>query len=216
VQPIRILIVDDHALFCEGLASLLNLKEEIEVTGIAYNGREALEKVSQQRPDVVLLDVRMPGMSGISVAREITSRFPATRVIVLTTFDDDEYIFQALRAGASGYLLKTADSDFLVHAIKSAHAGHSVLEPTVTEKVIRRTLQQQGTEQVHYAERLSHREKEVLNLMAEGLGNSEIGEKLSLAEGTVKNHVSRIIAKLSARDRTHAVRLAVEWGLLND
>ncbi len=209
------MIVDDQALFREGLASLLSMREEIEIAGVAGSGREAVEMIGREAPDLVLMDVRMPGMSGVSATGEIKKQFPSVKVIMLTTFDDDEYIFEALRVGASGYLLKSSDSDFLVKAITAAHEGKSVLEPAVTGKVIRRTLQFEGREQEYYSERLSRREKEVLALMAEGLGNGEIGKRLSLAEGTIKNHVSRIITKLSARDRTHAVRLAVEWGLLN-
>ncbi len=212
---IRIAIVDDQTLIREGLASLLALQPDLEVVGTAANGRLALALVAEHEPDVVLMDVRMPGMSGVVATREICARFPHTRVIVLTTFDNDEYVIGALRAGASGYLLKNADPDYLATAIRAAHAGDSILDPAVTQKVIRRATYSEGEEPA-LTERLTPREREVLHLMAEGSTNAEIAARLWLAEGTVKNHVSHILGKLGARDRAHAVGLAVEWGLLDD
>ncbi len=156
----------------------------------------------------------MPGMNGVAATREICARHPTTRVIVLTTFDDDEYVFESLRAGAAGYLLKDADPDYLAAAIRAVHAGDSILDPAVTEKVIDRATRA-DTEPV-LTERLTPRERDVLDQLAKGATNAEIAEQLCLAEGTVKNHVSHILSKLGARDRTHAVRLAVEWGLLHE
>ncbi len=213
MSNIRVAIVDDQTLIREGLASLLALVPDLTVVGKAADGREALALVAEQAPDVVLMDVRMPGMNGVAATREIRARYPRTHVIVLTTFDD-EYVFESLRAGASGYLLKNADPDHLATAIRAVHAGDSILDPAVTRKVIRRATRPEAEPVL--TERLTRREREVLRLMAEGASNAEIAERLCLAEGTVKNHVSHILGKLGARDRTHAVRLAVEWGLLNE
>jgi len=212
---IRIAIVDDQTLVREGLASLLALVPDLTVVGTAADGRQALALVAEQSPDVVLMDVRMPGMSGVAATHEIRARYPHTRVIVLTTFDSDEYVFESLRAGASGFLLKNADPDYLATAIRAVHAGDSILDPAVTQKVIRRATHSEGEEPA-LTERLTPREREVLRLMAEGATNAEIAARLWLAEGTVKNHVSHILGKLGARDRAHAVRLAVEWGLLDE
>lgn len=208
---IRVAIVDDQTLVREGMASLLALVPDLEVVGQAADGHEALDLVAEQAPDVVLMDVRMPGMNGVAATREIRARYPGTRVIVLTTFDHDEYVFESLRAGASGYLLKNADPDLLAEAVRAVHAGRSILDPAVTAKVIRRATRPGGEPAL--TERLTRREREVLHLMAQGATNAEIAAHLCLAEGTVKNHVSHILGKLGARDRTHAVRLAVEWGL---
>ncbi|MBS1252890.1 MAG: Transcriptional regulatory protein DegU [Anaerolineales bacterium] len=215
MSNICIAIVDDQTLVREGLASLLAMVPDLTVVGTAADGREALALVDELEPDVVLMDVRMPGMNGVAATREIRARDPHTRVIVLTTFDHDEYVFESLRAGASGYLLKDADPDHLAEAIRAVHAGDSILDPAVTQKVIRRAT---GTDEAEpaLAERLTPREHDVLGLMAEGAANAEIAEQLCLAEGTVKNHVSHILGKLGARGRAHAVRLAVEWGLLDE
>lgn len=218
MSQIRVVIVDDQTLIREGLASLLTFVPEVTVVGKAANGREALTLVAEQCPDVVLMDVRMPGMNGVAATREICARHLGTRVIVLTTFDDDEYVFAALQAGAAGYLLKNADPRRLGEAIGAVHAGQAVLDPAITQKVVRRMVhltEGEPPEQV-LTERLTERERKVLDLMATGAANSEIADDLSLAEGTVKNYVSRILAKLGARDRAHAVRLAVEWGLLGE
>ena len=215
MNNIRVAIVDDQTLIREGLASLLALVPDLTVVGKAAGGREALALVAEQSPDVVLMDVRMPGMNGVAATRKIRARYPHTRVIVLTTFNNDEYVFESLRAGASGYLLKNADPDHLAAAIRAVHAGDSILDPAVTQKVIRRATHPRQDEPA-LTERLTPRERQVLRLMAEGASNAETAERLCLAEGTVKNHVSRILGKLGARDRAHAVRLAVEWGLLHE
>ena len=214
MSNIRVAIVDDQTLIREGLASLLALAPDLTVVGKAADGREALALVAEQSPDVVLMDVRMPGMNGVAATRQIRARYPHTRVIVLTTFDHDEYVFESLRAGASGYLLKNADPDHLAAAIRAVHAGDSILDPAVTQKVIRRATRPEAEPAL--TERLTPRERQVLRLMAEGASNAEIAERLCLAEGTVKNHVSHILGKLGARDRAHAVRLAVEWGVLHE
>ena len=214
MNTIRIVIVDDQALVREGLALLLAMMPDLEVVGKAADGREALSMVAAQLPDVVLMDVRMAGMNGIAAIRQILARHPRTRILVLSTFDHDEYVFAALRAGASGYLLKNADPDYLAAAIRTVHAGNAVLDPAVTARVIRRATEVTDGGIVQM-ERLTRREREVLRWMAEGCTNAEIAERLCLAIGTVRNHVGRILEKLGARDRTHAVRLAIEWGLLD-
>jgi len=214
MSVIRIAITDDQTLIREGLAALLSLTPDLAVVGMAADGREAVALVAEHEPDVILMDVRMPGMNGVAATREIRARYPHTRVIVLTTFDNDEYVFAALRAGAAGYLLKNADPDYLAAAIRAVHAGNAILDPAVTQKVIRRVAPAQAEPVL--SERLTRRERDVLNLMAGGAANADIAERLCLAEGTVKNHVTHILAKLGAHSRAHAVRLAVEWGLLDE
>ncbi len=212
---IRIVIVDDQRLIREGLAALLGLIPDLDVVGQAEDGRSVLELIPKTQPDVILMDVRMPGMNGVAATREICTRHRDMRVIVLTTFDNDEYVFEALSAGAAGYLLKNADPDHLAAAIRAVHRGESVLDPAVTQKVIHRATHPNEVDPI-FIERLTPREREVLHLIADGLSNAEIAEQFVLSEGTVKNHVSHILEKLNARDRTHAARLAVEWGLLDE
>ncbi len=212
---IRIVIVDDQRLIREGLAALLGLIPDLEVVGQAEDGQSALELIPKTQPDVILMDLRMPGMNGVAATREICIRHKDMRVIILTTFDNDEYVFEALSAGAAGYLLKNADPDHLAAAIRAVHRGESVLDSAVTQKVIRRATHPNEADP-NFIERLTPRERDVLHLLADGLSNVEIAEQLVLSEGTVKNHVSHILDKLNARDRTHAARLAVEWGLLDE
>jgi len=212
---IRVAVVDDQTLIREGLAALLALVPDLQVVGQAADGASALELVAAKSPDVILMDVQMPGMNGVAATREIRRRFPNTRVIVLTTFDNDEYVFQSLQAGASGYLLKNADSDHLAAAIRSVHSGKSILDSAVTQKVIHRAVNAAAADPI-LIEKLTARERDVLRLIAQGASNAEIAERLSLSEGTVKNHISHILDKLGARDRAHAVRLAVEWGLTHE
>jgi DNA-binding NarL/FixJ family response regulator len=210
---IRVAVVDDQTLVREGLAALLAMIPDLVVVGTAADGQRALALVAEKSPDVVLMDVRMPGANGIAATREIRARYPQTRVIVLTTFDDDEYVFESLRVGAAGYLLKNADPEHLAAAIRAVYVGNSILDSAVTEKVIRRATRLESEPTL--TERLSPREREVLNLLVGGATNAEIAAALWLTEGTVKNHVSHILGKLGARDRADAVRLAVEWGLPN-
>jgi len=216
MTPIRILVVDDQAIIREGLAALLAGEPGIEVAGIAADGHEAVTLTKTLKPEVVLMDVRMPGMNGIAATRNICAQFPTVKILVLTTFDDDRYVFEALQAGASGYLLKNADSAHLARAIRAVYQGDTILDPAVTGKIVRRAVNAGSAGEQALSERLSGREREVLTLMAQGRANGDIARRLFLSKGTVKNHVSHIIAKLEARDRTHAVRLAVEWGLLNE
>lgn len=213
MPDIRIVIVDDQTLLREGLTALLNLTPGITVVGQASDSMAALELAAELQPDVVLMDIRMPGMNGIAATRELHSRHPDIHVIVLTTFDDDEYVFEALQAGAAGYLLKNADPNHLAAAIHAVKHGEAILDPAITRKVIRRANAANPGE-ASLSERLTQREREILSLVADGLANPEIAARLSLSEGTVKNHISHILGKLGARDRAHAARLAVEWGLV--
>jgi len=217
---IRVLLVDDQALFCEGLRTLLDLQPDIEVVGEANNGREAIECVARAAPDVVLMDMQMPVLDGIAATRDIRAHHPDTQVIVLTTFDDDEYVFEALRAGAVGYLLKDVASDRLAEAIRCAARGESFLQPSVAAKVVaeytRLADAPHARERANQAlvEPLSDRELEILRLVATGASNKEIAATLVIAEGTVKNHVTNILGKLGVRDRTQAALKVKELGLV--
>ena len=216
---IRALLVDDQALFREGLRTLLDLQVDIEVVGEAKDGREAIELVARTAPDVVLMDMQMPVLDGVAATRDIRAKHPNTQVIVLTTFDDDEYVFEGLRAGAVGYLLKDVTSDRLAEAIRSAARGESFLEPSVAAKVVAEftrladapLLRERANQTL--VEPLSNREFEILHLVATGASNKEIAATLVITEGTVKNHVTNILGKLGVRDRTQAALKARELGL---
>jgi DNA-binding NarL/FixJ family response regulator len=217
-MAIRVLLVDDQALFREGLETLLSVHKDIQVVGQASNGQEALEVAAQVQPDVVLMDVRMPVLDGVRATCLLKEAQPQCRVIVLTTFDDDEYIFDALRTGAAGYLLKDVASARLVEAIRATARGESILEPSVAAKVIaeftRVSSMVPAAQMEHLVEPLSERELEILALIARGASNKEIASQLFIAEGTVKNHVTHILGKLGVRDRTQAALKARELGLL--
>ena len=217
-MTIRVLLVDDQELFREGLETLLSVHDDIRVVGQARNGREAVDVATRVRPDVVLMDVRMPVLDGVRATRLLVETLPRCRVIVLTTFDDDEYVFDALRAGAAGYLLKDVASARLVEAIRVTARGESILEPTVAAKVIaeftRVSSLVPAAQMEQLVEPLSERELEILALIARGDSNKEISEQLVIAEGTVKNHVTHILGKLGVRDRTQAALKARELGLL--
>lgn len=217
---IRALLVDDQALFREGLRTLLDLQVDIEVVGEAKDGREAIELVARVAPDVVLMDMQMPVLDGVAATRDIRAKHPNTQVIVLTTFDDDEYVFEGLRAGAVGYLLKDVTSDRLAEAVRSAARGESFLEPSVAAKVVAEFTRlanaphaRQRADQM-LIEPLSNREFEILRLVATGASNKEIAATLVITEGTVKNHVTNILGKLGVRDRTQAALKAKELGLV--
>jgi DNA-binding NarL/FixJ family response regulator len=216
-MPIRILIVDDQVLFREGLRTLLSVQPDFDVVGEAGNGEEALRSAMQCQPDIVLMDLRMPVLDGVRTTERLRDVAPSCRVIVLTTFDDDELVFDGLRAGAIGYLLKDVSSNKLYDAIRAAAKGEYFLLPSITAKVIAefarfpRTSQSGAQELV---ESLSPRELEILRLVASGDSNREIAEKLVISEGTVKNHLSSILSKLGVKDRLHAVIRAREIGLL--
>jgi DNA-binding NarL/FixJ family response regulator len=212
-SQIRVMIVDDQTLVREGLASLLSLTPDLEVVGKAGDGAEALALVECCKPDVVLMDVRMPGMNGVAALRHLRASHPHLRVLMLTTFDDDDYLFASLEAGAAGYLLKSIDPDQLAATIRAVHRGEIALDTGVTRRVVEAALHG-GASAAAPLERLTARELEVLCLAAQGANNREIAELLVLTPGTVKNHLSHIFDKLGARDRIHALRLAQEWGLL--
>lgn len=218
-MSIRVLLVDDQALFREGLRTLLSLHEDIDVVGEAANGQEAIEAAVRLRPDVVLMDLQMPALDGAAAIRRLKEQGHPARVIVLTTFDDDDRVFDGLRAGAVGYLLKDVSSDKLVEAIRAAAQGQSFLEPSVAAKVLAefsRLEKLAGGPPPHpdLVEPLSERELEIVRLVAEGESNREIAARLFITEGTVKNHVTNILGKLGARDRTQAAIRARELGLL--
>ena len=217
-MAIRVLLVDDQALFREGLETLLSVHQDIQVVGQASNGQEAVEVAAKVHPDVVLMDVRMPVLDGVGATRRLKKALPQCRVIVLTTFDDDEYVFDALRAGAVGYLLKDVASAQLVEAIRATARGESILQPSVAAKVIteftRVSSMVPAAQMERLIEPLSERESEILGLIATGASNKEIADQLFIAEGTVKNHVTHILGKLGVRDRTQAALKAKELGLL--
>jgi DNA-binding NarL/FixJ family response regulator len=206
--PVRVLLADDQALFREALATLLSARAEVEVVAEAADGAEALERAAACRPDVVLMDLHMPVLDGIGATRRLRVEQPAVRVLALTTFDDDEDVFAALRAGAVGYLLKDVSGDRLVEAVLAAARGESVLQPSVAAKVVARVARMADDVPRPRAQPLvdplTEREVEVLRLLAEGASNREIAAALFLAEGTVKNHVTVVLAKLGVRDRTQA------------
>ncbi len=217
-SPVRVLLVDDQALFREALATLLSVRDDIEVVGEAANGDEALRRAADLEPDVALMDLRMPVLDGIAATRRLRVEQPHVRVIALTTFDDDEDVFAALRAGAVGYLLKDVSSARLVEAILAASRGESVLQPSVAAKVVARFAQLPADDGQPRPQPLvvplSERELEVVRLLAEGHSNREIADALFLAEGTVKNHVTNVLGKLGVRDRTQAALRARALGLL--
>jgi len=213
--PVQVLIVDDDDLMRAGLRGVLSSDDSIEVVGEAVDGRDALYRTRLLQPDVVLMDVRMPDLDGISATRELLAAFPEVRVVILTTFEQDDYIFGALSAGASGFLLKRTRPEELTAAVHTIAAGDSLLSPSVTSRVIERTAKQPGPDAAR-DERLADltaREREVLELVARGLSNGEIADTLVIEESTVKTHVKRVLAKLGARDRVQAVIFAYETGL---
>jgi DNA-binding NarL/FixJ family response regulator len=218
MTEIRILLADDQQLVREGLRVLLHLTPDIRVVGEAGDGAEAVERALALRPDVVLMDVRMPELDGVAATRRLHETCPEVKVIILTTFDDDEYVFEGLRAGAVGYLLKDVPSEQLVEAIRAAARGEAFIQPSVARKVVtefaRLTEREHRRREQPLVEPLSARELEVLALVAEGLSNREIGDHLFITPGTVKNHVSNVLAKLGVRDRTQAVLQAQELWLL--
>jgi DNA-binding NarL/FixJ family response regulator len=207
---IRVLLVDDQPLFRQGLASLLSLEHDLEVVGQAQNGQTAISLATQLQPDVILMDVRMPICNGVEATREIHQRYPWMRILVLTTFDDDEYILQSLQAGALGYLLKSTPSDQVAAAIRNLHQGYSQLGPTIAPKVFAQLSSVSTVEQVD-CPNFSEREQDVLSLIAQGKNNREIAQHLHLTEGTVKNHVTRILNRLDLRDRTQAALWAQRY-----
>ena len=217
MKTIKILLVDDQPLFREGLRTLLSVYPDFEVVGEAGNGQEAISLARSLLPTVALMDLQMPLLDGVEATRRLQEEQPDCRVIVLTTFDDDEMVFDGLRAGAVGYLLKDAPSEKLAEAIRVASRGETFLQPSVAAKVVAefaRLSRKAARSADSLIEPLSERELEVLRLIARGASNREIAERLFLAEGTVKNHITNILGKLDARDRTQAALKAKDIGLV--
>ncbi|MBN9390029.1 MAG: response regulator transcription factor [Chloroflexi bacterium] len=227
-ENISILLVDDQTLFREGLYTILSVQPGLVVVGEAANGQEALTQAQALQPQVILMDLRMPVLDGVAATRQLRTVAPQSRVIVLTTFDEDEYVFEGLRAGAVGYLLKDVASDKLVEAIRAAARGETFLQPSVAAKVVAefnrlsnpsahpapKPTPRPGAGQNALVEPLSERELEILRLVATGASNREIANSLFISEGTVKNHLTSILGKLEARDRTQAVIKARDLGLV--
>ncbi|KUN79190.1 response regulator [Streptomyces griseoruber] len=219
-MTIRVLIADDQMMVREGFSVLLNAMPDIEVVGEAVNGREAVDRVRELSPDVVLMDIRMPELNGIEATREIVAADGTAKVLVLTTFDLDEYVYQALRAGASGFLLKDASARQLADGVRVVAAGEALLAPSVTRRLItefsklsNNPVLPRAAQAAAYGD-LTERETEVLVLIAQGLSNVEIAGRLVVAESTIKTHVSRILVKLGLRDRTQAAVFAYEARLV--
>ena len=210
---ISVLIADDQAMVRAGLRLILEAEDDIVVVAEAENGKEGVRLALREKPDVVLMDVRMPVMDGLEATKLIVDEMEGTRVIVLTTFDLDDYVYGSLRAGASGFLLKDADGDQLVDAIRVVAAGDALIAPSITKRLISEFAHRPQSAEIEGLDELTEREVEVLGLMAKGLSNAEIGEALFVSETTVKTHVSHILTKLHLRDRVQAVVAAYESGL---
>ena len=210
---IKVLICDDQAIIRDGLEMLLKLEKDIEVLAQARDGAEALELAAAQTPDLVLMDLKMPGLNGVEATRRIRMLYPEVKVLVLTTYDDDEWLFDAIRAGASGYLLKDTPREKVIEAIRGTAAGQNFIDPAVAGKLMKQTANLQVQQPTQVTDKLTEREEDVLRLMARGLTNTEIARQLHLSEGTVRNHVSAILSKLDVSDRTQAVIIAIRHGL---
>jgi DNA-binding NarL/FixJ family response regulator len=211
-EPIRVLIVDDHAVVREGLQAFLELQEGIEVAGQAADGEDAVEAAERLRPNVILMDLVMPRLDGVAAMRSLRESVPDARVIVLTSFLDDDKLLPALRAGAAGYLLKNAEPREVARAIRAAHAGEALLDPVVAARLVE-TLAAAGADEP--LDRLTRREREVLVLIGRGFPNKRIARELELSEKTVKTHVGHVLAKLGVGDRTQAAVVAVRAGLVD-
>jgi two-component system response regulator DegU len=214
MSNINVLIAEDQALMRDGLRTILELEDGFTVVGVAADGAEAVELALRLRPDVVLMDVQMQRLDGVAATARLAAQAPEARVIILTTFDYDEYVFDGLKAGARGYLLKDTPAPELLAAIRRVHAGESIVQPSVAARLIVEFSLGRGAPQQPEGESISEREREILRLISDGLSNREIGGRLALAEGTVKNYVSSILDKLHAANRTQAARLAREQGLI--
>jgi DNA-binding NarL/FixJ family response regulator len=219
-EPIRVLLVDDQQLIRVGFRLVLEAEDDIIVVGEAGDGHEAIAQASALRPDLVLMDIRMPGLDGIAATAAIVRQHPETRVLVLTTFDLDEYAFGAIRAGASGFLLKDVQRDEMIAALRSVHRGDAALSPRITRMLLEHVTPFLPADNAAAAPDatadLTDRERDVFLAIAKGLTNAEIAQSLYVSESTVKTHVGRVLAKLGARDRIHAVILAHRLGLVDD
>jgi DNA-binding NarL/FixJ family response regulator len=211
-DPIRVVLADDHAVVRKGIREFLEEEGDIAVVGEAKDGQEALGMIVEQSPDVAVLDIQMPGLNGIEVTRRVKAERPAVRVMVLTAYDDDPYIFAALQAGASGYVLKSAPSEELIRAVRAVYRGELALDPAVTARVMQQLASGKPPGAADVVEVLSERELEVLRLAARGLSNRAIGQELSISDRTVQGHLANIFGKLNVGTRTEAVLLAVKQG----
>ena len=211
---IRVFLCDDQIVVTEGLQKILSTDPEIEICGVAHDGADLLEQIPASNPDLVLIDLKMPVMNGIQATRRIRKEFPKVLVLVLTTYDDDEWIFDALRAGAGGYLLKDLPPEQLINAIKGTIQGKSYIDPKVTARVMEKATSIPQTDQSRKNFDLNEREMEVLKLIAQGFSNSEIGDRLFLSEGTVRNYTRGIFMKLGVSARTQAAVTAIKYGLV--
>lgn len=215
-KTIRILICDDQVVVCEGFKAILSTVRDVEVMGMAHNGEEAIEMIEQVHPGLILMDLKMPLMNGIQATLRITKEYPDVRVLVLTTYDGDEWVFDAIRAGAHGYLLKNIPREELVKAIYDAMSGKTPVDPGVAGKLFSQVKGKNMEFDSSLLKELNARERDVLRLIGKGRNNSEIADALHLSEGTVKNLVSRILSKLQVDDRTQAALLAVRSGVAED
>jgi DNA-binding NarL/FixJ family response regulator len=211
IGMIRVLIVDDQELVCDGLQTIL--EGEFEIVGMAHNGAEALEKTAQLKPDVVLMDLKMPIMNGITATRLITEQFPAVKVLALTTFDADEWVYDAIRAGASSYLLKDSRREEIIKAVSGTAQGKAHIDPAVAHKLLT-LVRQRPTTNTTLLRNLTSREIDLFLLIGQGLSNAEIAQQLNFSEGTIRNYVSALLDKLDVNDRTQAVALAWRHGLV--
>jgi DNA-binding NarL/FixJ family response regulator len=214
-MTIRVLVADDQAMVRAGFRMLLSEERDIEVVAEASNGREAVDKAARFHPTVVLMDIRMPELDGLEAARRILAVDNAARILILTTFDLDEYVYEALRAGASGFVLKDDPPEQLIAAIRTVAAGDALLSPTITKRVIKQFVRIPRPEPPKEFDELTAREEEILRLVARGLSNAEIGRELYIGETTVKTHVTHILQKLNLRDRVQAVVLAYQTGVFD-
>lgn len=211
---IKVLIADDQEIVCQGLKKILESDPEIQVIATANNGQQALDMIAVQRPDLVLMDLQMPLMNGVQAIRRLRVNHPGLPVLVLTTYMDDKWLFDAIRSGASGYLMKDRPRQELIDAIKGTVIGDAYIDPSVAGKLLSNVAAGPGKKAYDNSFDLSEREQEILNLLAEGLSNAEISRRLWLSEGTVRNYTSTLFTKLGVSDRTQAVILAVKQGLV--